>query len=88
MYYINALELINTCIQHDILKEKDGCVLVYRTASANSKEGWYLCDKDLVAKELMNDAEGQQILIDALKKKNVEFTPTDYAGLFNMINGK
>jgi hypothetical protein len=75
MFYINALHLINVCIDNNILKEKDKKVLVYRSGTPTSAEGWYLVDKDILAKELMNDKDGQDVLIEALKEKNVEFVP-------------
>lgn len=77
MIYINALELINACIENDILYEEKGYVFVLRDV----KEDLCPTDKDILAKELMNDEKGQQTLISALKKKNVEFTPKDYSWL-------
>lgn len=78
MIYINALELINLCLREEILHEKDGMVCVYRSASATSPEGWCLEDKDILAKELMGDKEGQNALISALDKKGIKFMPTKY----------
>ncbi|MDF2880247.1 MAG: hypothetical protein K0R54_804 [Clostridiaceae bacterium] len=78
MIYINAIELINLCIEHDILKEENGEVPVYRQGTPKSKEGWYLTDKDTLAKELMNDEDGQNMLISVLKEKNVEFKPSHF----------
>ena len=69
MNYINALKLINTCIEHNLLHEENGGVFVYRKATPKSKEGWYLTDKDILAKELMKDKNGQETLISALKEK-------------------
>lgn len=82
MIYINALELIDLCIEHSLLKEKNDKVFIYRAETPNSKEGWYLTDKDTVAKELMNDKAGQKTLINALKEKGVEFKPTNYSWMF------
>lgn len=81
MFYIHALELINLAIEHEILIEQDGGVVVYRDASETMKEGWYLEDKNTLAHELMESKEGQDIIISALKEKNVEFKPTKYFGL-------
>lgn len=77
MIYINALELINACVENEILYEEKGYVFVLRKGEKD------LCptDKDILAKELMKDEKGQQTLISALRKKNVEFTPTDYSWL-------
>ena len=84
MIYLNALELINEAVKNDILEEKEGQILVYRKGTSQSKEGWYLSDKDIVAKELMNDEKGQGLLISALKQKNVEFKPTDCSGFADL----
>lgn len=75
MIYINALELINACIENNILYEDRGYVLVARTGH----QGLSPTDKDTLAKELMNDEKGQEILISELKKRNVEFIPTNYS---------
>lgn len=77
MIYINALELINTCIKNGILVEKEGYVFVLR----KGKKDWCLTDKDILAKELMDDKKGQETLISALRNKNVKFTPTEYSWL-------
>lgn len=81
MWYIHAIELINLAIKNDVLKEKDGGAFVYRNNSDTSPEGWYLEDKDTIAYELMEDEEGQKLLIEALKDKNIEFKPTDFSWL-------
>jgi len=78
MFYINALELINVSVKNNILEESEERILVYRESTSKSKAGWHLTDKDTVAKELMNDEEGQKLLISALKEKNVDFIKTDY----------
>lgn len=79
MIYINALELINVSVENNILKEKEGKIFVYRAGTPKSKAGWYLSEKDFVAKELMNNEKGQRLLISALKEKNVDFVPKDYS---------
>lgn len=79
MKYINALELINIALENNILTERDGGILVYREASHTNCEGWYLTEKDILAKELMSSEEGQKVIISALKKKNVEYTPKEYS---------
>lgn len=79
MKYINALELINLAIKNGIIKEKDEKVFVYRKGTEKKKAGWYLEEKDLVAKELMKDKNGQEIIISELKKRNINFVLTDYS---------
>lgn len=86
MLYINALELINLAIQNDFLKEENGKVFVFRSKTSQSKEGWYLEDKDAVCKELMKDEKGQKVIIQALKDKGIDFVMTDYSWLSNVNN--
>lgn len=78
MMYINSLNLINLCVKHNILKEKDGNIFVYRSKTETSKEGWYLEPKDMLAQELKDDKKGQETLISALKEKNIKFQPNTY----------
>jgi hypothetical protein len=78
MAYIDALKLINLAIENDLLGEQEGKVFVYRAATSRSEEGWYLDDKDIVAKELMNDEKGQKTIIEVLKEKGVSFVPKEY----------
>lgn len=73
MKYIDALNLLNLCVENEILSEKDGGIFVYRNAGEKSPEGWYLTDKDLLSKELMTDKEGQKVLIEALNEKGTKF---------------
>ena len=73
MYYINALKLINLCVEHNILQEKDNKIFVYRNKGKNNKEGWYLEPKETLALELKEDKKGQETLICALKEKGVDF---------------
>ena len=81
MLYITALELINLAIENGVLMEQEGMIVVYRDASPTSEEGWYLEDKDTLAKELKESKEGQEAIISALREKNIEFKPTDYSWL-------
>lgn len=75
MKYIDCLNLINMLVQCNILKEQDGKVFVYRDAGTKLPEGWFLEDKDKIAKELMEDNLGQEFLIDVLKKQGINFKP-------------
>jgi len=74
MIYIDALQLLETCLKNGILEGKDDKIYVYRKGTEKSKAGWYLSDKDTVAKELMEAEEGQKMLSEALKKKGANFT--------------
>lgn len=71
MIYIDALELINSCVENGILNEVKGNIAVYRNASPKNKAGWHLIERDILAKELMSDEYGQKMLVSALNK--VEF---------------
>ena len=73
MKYIDCLNLINMSIKYDILKEQEGKVFVYRNTGAKLPKGWFLEDKDKIAKELMEDNLGQELLIGALEKQGLNF---------------
>lgn len=76
MYFIDAKRLIQTAAEHDILYTEDNYVAVYRksgTPPEEYPEGWYLEPVDEVARDLMDDAEGQRCLITALAKKDITF---------------
>lgn len=70
--YINMLQLLNTAVENNILAEKDGKIFVFR--NSDDDDGyWCLSDKDLIAKELMKDIEGQDIIKRSLEEKGVIF---------------
>ena len=77
--YINMLQLLNTAVENNILAEKDGKIFVFRNSDDDDNDDddgyWSLSDKDLIAKELMKDIDGQEIIKKALKEKGVEFNP-------------
>ena len=83
MLYINAVELIECCLKHGVLQTDYGRIAVYRSAGTNSPEGWYLEDKETVVREVMNDTEGQKVLIEALAQKGIMFKPTDFSWLMH-----
>lgn len=72
MRYIDALNLINKCLECKILHMIEGGIPVYRKGTETSKEGWYLTDKEDLIQELMNDAVGQDTLTAALKDMNIQ----------------
>lgn len=78
MKYIDALKLINLCLEEKILHEKEKHVCVYKGASNTYPEGWYLVDKYMLAHELMRDEKGQNILMSKLKEKEIDFVPTKF----------
>ncbi len=73
MYYIDALNLIKKCIEHDILKTKDDNVIVKRKNKTTLEESWFLESKEDLAQELMKNENGQSLLIEKLKTLGVDF---------------
>ena len=82
MKYIEALRLIDISVKSGVIKELEGKIFVYREGTPYSREGWYLDEKDTVAKELMKNKQGKEILVDELLLNNREkLEPTDYLWL-------
>lgn len=75
MWYMDAFDLIESCIEQDILDTAEGGVLIYRQASSDLPEGWYLTAKDELAQDLKDDVKGIQALMSALEEKGITFTP-------------
>lgn len=76
MIYIEAKKLVDLAVQHHVLSTHDNGILVYRYAGSDPEqfpESWYLEDPEDVYHEIMEDAEGQNALIAALKEKGIDF---------------
>ena len=76
MIYIEAKKLVDLAVQHHVLSTHDNGILVYRYAGSDPEqfpESWYLEDPEDVYHEIMEDAEGQNALIAALKEKGINF---------------
>ena len=75
--FYGSLKLIEACEQADVLQaspDDPNDILVYRMAGDDQHpEGWYAINAHTLAQELMNDTDGQRILLDALEEKGVEF---------------
>ena len=74
--YIEAKKLVDLAVQHHVLSTHDNGILVYRYAGSDPEqfpESWYLEDTEDVYHEIMEDAEGQNALIAALKEKGINF---------------
>lgn len=76
MIYIEAKKLVDLAVQHHVLNTQDGGILIYRYAGSDLEqfpEGWYLENPEDVYRDIMEDAEGQNALIAALKEKGIDF---------------
>ena len=73
MWYMEALRLVQICIEHDLLKTTKDGVLLYMAETKEKPEGWYLFSKEQVAHQLMEDDEGVYTLTNALADLGVEF---------------
>lgn len=77
--FYGSLKLIEACEQAGILRtspDDPNDILVYRMEGnppEENPEGWYAVNAHTLAQELMNDLEGQKVLLDALEEKGVEF---------------
>lgn len=85
MYYADALNLLEICVENDVLREKEGSIFVYRKEGTLDKEGWYLIPKDYLAKELKEDTDGQVALVQALEEKDIIFEKK-YEKMFEKVN--
>lgn len=79
MFFIDALNLINLCVEHNILHTEEGFVLIQH------ENGPVLWEKELLAQSLMRDFEGQDALLAELEKKNIPFEPFDFGPIDNAI---
>ncbi len=79
--FMGCLKLLEKCVEEDILQidpDRKDNILVYREAGADKAkfpEGWYSVNAHNLAQELMNEPDGQKVLVDALEEKGVAFEP-------------
>ena len=76
MIYVEAKRLVDLAVQYNVLSTQDSGILIYRNAGSdpeNYPEGWYLENKEDVYRDVMDDTEGQNALINALKEKGIDF---------------
>lgn len=81
MLYFDAKELIDLCLDHNILYgQKNDHVFIYHQASSTDPkrypEGWYKDDYEETIQDLMRDDIGIKTLLNALDKQNITFEPT------------
>lgn len=70
-------KLLQQCVDKGILStdpSDKNRILVYRGAGVQSTEGWYSEKLSCVAQTLANEQAGQQMLVEALRKKGVTFS--------------
>ena len=75
----NTLKLLEKCIEEEVIQkdpERKDNIAIYREGGTEAPEGWYSENIFDVAQELQHDIDGQQILIEALKGKGIEFKTT------------
>lgn len=76
MIYIEAKKLVDLAVQHHVLNTQDGGILIYRYAGSDLEQfpaGWYQEDPEDVYRDIMEDVEGQNAIIAALKEKGIDF---------------
>ncbi|WP_281692921.1 hypothetical protein [Agathobaculum desmolans] len=76
--YFNCIRLLDTCVKVGLIKrdpDDQNAILVYRSAGTIFPEGWYSENLMCSARELLTDAKGQRILLDALEGHGVNFKP-------------
>ena len=71
MRFIDALNLIQLCVEQEILQTVDGQVAVYRNGTDRCPEGWYLISDHDLAQKLMSDPQGIDALTTELQKRNI-----------------
>lgn len=76
MTYFQCIKLLEACIKNGVLaSDPDAAnrLLVYRGAGKTAPEGWYSEPVMMVAQELLDDHDGQQLLLKRLKEEGIEF---------------
>lgn len=73
IWFIDALRIIDLCIEHGILATQDDHVIVVHESGDR-----YLWPKDELARELMEDMDGQKVLLDEMEKRGIPYTPYDH----------
>lgn len=75
MYYILAKEIVDKCLELDLLQEINGSIPIWESASPvdpeRYPEGWVLYPKEDVIHMVMDNEEAQKNLQDALLEKGV-----------------
>ncbi len=77
--FYNCLRLLDTLVINGLIKKDPNDpdksrILVYRAASEDCPEGWYSENVHAVARDLAEDAKGQQFLLGELEKRKIGFS--------------
>lgn len=84
MLFIDALELLNTCIEHGVLRgKKNKYADVYHEAGETMPEGWYRHDIQSLAQDISRQDEVILMLAGELQLKGIEFKPSFDLDFFN-----
>lgn len=74
--FYNCIRVIDTLIKGNVLMKdpnRENSVLIYRAGSEKHPEGWYSENIHDAARELSRDAEGQEIVLNAIKERGISF---------------
>lgn len=75
MYYILAKEIVEKCLENDLLQEINGSIPIWESALPSDPvrypEGWVLYPKEDVIHMIMDDEEAQKELLNALMEKGI-----------------
>lgn len=74
--YFNCMRLLHECVKNNILRTNPNNgdhILIYREKGKTLPEGWYSENIFDVARELMDDIEGQKLLTKELLKAGITF---------------
>lgn len=76
MKMLNAVKLIDACIEHKIIMrdpERKDNIIVWYANDIDYPDGWYSVNILTAAGELCYNFEGQTVLISSLKEKGIDF---------------
>lgn len=81
MLYFDAMELINLCLDHNILQgEKHKWIAMYHEKSETQPDiypaGFYKDDYEMVIHSLMQNDSAIHLLLHELSKKSIVFQPS------------
>lgn len=77
--YYQCLQLLEKCVKEKVIigdpaPERASNILIYRNKGTKQPEGWYSENIFTVASELVDDEDGQKIILAALSEMGIEFS--------------